>query len=246
MCLNIALYCSFRHFVWKTLQKIISGSRIYPEYQPVVYAKDGTLCGAEALARWLDPKRGKLMPKVFVEPLENARLAYKLDFAILECVCRNIRNALDNYEIVLPTSVNISRSDFDVDIDVPNKILEITEKYQIPHEFLHIEITESTVAEENEKLLDAVKRIKKNGFALWLDDFGSGESSFKTLKDYPFDVLKLDQVFLKGLDQKEKSKPIIESVIKMAESINMGTLCEGVEYDEDVKFLFINPKRDEL
>ena len=224
-------------YIVSVIDKAVQEGWIYPEYQPVVYSKDGTLCGAEALARWNDPKRGKLSPAVFIKPLENARLAYKLDFAILECVCRNMRKAMDNYEIVLPTSINISRSDFDVDIDVADKILEITEKYQIPHEFLHIEITESIVAEKDDKLLDTIIKIKNYGFALWLDDFGSGESSFNTLKDYPFDVLKLDQVFIKNLHQNEKSKPIIESVIKMAESINMGTLCEGVEYDEDVKFL---------
>ena len=205
-------------------------------YQPVVYLKDGTLCGTEALARWNDPKYGFWTPGAFVEALENANLAYKLDLALLEYVCKNMRKALDNYEIVLPTSINISRSDFHV-IDVPNEILKIVEKYQIPHEFLHIEITESALLDVSADLLDATSRIKENGFALWLDDFGSGYSSFGTLKDYAFDVIKLDKTLLDDLGEKEKAKPIITSVLKLADSINMGTLCEGVEDNNQVEFL---------
>ena len=205
-------------------------------YQPVVYLKDGTLCGTEALARWNDPKYGFWTPGTFVEALENANLAYKLDLALLEYVCKNMRKALDNYEIVLPTSINISRSDFHV-IDVPNEILKIVEKYQIPHEFLHIEITESALLDNSADLLDATSRIKENGFALWLDDFGSGYSSFGTLKDYAFDVIKLDKTLLDDLGEKEKAKPIITSILKLADSINMGTLCEGVEDNNQVEFL---------
>ena len=205
-------------------------------YQPVIYSKDGKLCGAEALARWNDPKFGFWTPGMFIEPLENARLAYKIDLALLEIVCKNMRKALDNKEKVLPTSINISRSDFSV-IDVPSEIVKITKKYGISPEFLHIEITESALLDEQADLVEATSRIKKNGFALWLDDFGSGYSSFNTLKDFEFDVVKLDMEFLKGFDKNQKSKPVIDSVIKMAGSIKMSTLCEGVETKEQAEFL---------
>ena len=223
-------------YIVSVIDKAVEEGWIYPEYQPVVYSKDNTLCGAEALARWNDPRYGKLPPGVFIEPLENARLAYKVDLAILTSVCKTMRKAIDNKEVVLPTSINISRSDFSV-IDVPNEILKITEKYGISHEFLHIEITESAVVDDDADLLKITNKIKENGFALWLDDFGSGFSSFNTLKDYAFDVLKLDREFLLGFNQNEKSKPVIDSVIKMANSINMSTLCEGVEEKEHIDFL---------
>ena len=205
-------------------------------YQPVVLSKNGKLCGVEALARWIDPKYGFLNPGVFIGALEEAHLAYKVDLAMLEIVCRNMRDVLDKGGRVVPTSINISRSDFSV-IDVAEEVLKITKKYKIPKEDLHIEITESSLLDSQEKLHSAIDRIKKNGFAVWLDDFGSGYSSFNTLKDFAFDVVKLDMEFLKGFDKNDKSKPVIDSVIKMADSIHMGTLCEGVETKEQAEFL---------
>ena len=82
-----------------------------------------------------------------------------------------------------------------------------------------------------------MRRLKENGFSIWLDDFGSGYSSFNALKDYSFDVLKLDMEFLKGFETNQKSKPLIKSVIDMAGQIGMRTLAEGVETEEQAKFL---------
>ena len=205
-------------------------------YQPVVLSKTGKLCGVEALARWDDPKYGFLNPGVFISALEDAHLAYKVDLAMLENVCRNMRKVLDNGEKIVPTSINFSRGDFSI-IDVPEEVLKITKKYGISPEFLHVEVTESALLEEKADLPQAMAKLRKNGFALWLDDFGSGYSSFNAIKDYEFDVVKLDMEFLKGFDKNEKSKPVIDSVIKMADSLKMGTLAEGVETEQQKEFL---------
>ena len=205
-------------------------------YQPVVYSKTGKLCGVEALARWIDPKYGFLNPGVFISALEDAHLAYKVDLAMLELVCANMRKVLDAKEKVVPTSINFSRGDFSI-INIPEEVIRITKKYQISPEFLHVEVTESALLEEKADLPQAMAELRKNGFAVWLDDFGSGYSSFNAIKDYAFDVVKLDMEFLKGFDKNEKSKPVIESVIKMSDSVNMGTLCEGVETKEQMEFL---------
>ena len=214
----------------------ISNDWIKAYYQPVVYAKDRELCGVEALARWIDPEYGFLNPGIFIPSLEDAQLAYKLDLAMLEIVCKNMRRVLDNGETIVPTSINFSRSDFSV-VDIPNEIVRITNKYKIPTEYLHIEITESALLEKTVDLAEAMRRIKENGFSIWLDDFGSGYSSFNTLKDYEFDVLKLDMEFLKGFESNKKSKPLIKAVIDLAGHINMRTLAEGVETEEQAKFL---------
>ena len=223
-------------YVVSHVDEAVEQGWIVAYYQPVVLSKNGKLCGVEALARWIDPKYGFLNPGVFIGALEEAHLAYKVDLAMLEIVCRNMRDVLDKGGKVVPTSINISRSDFSV-IDVAEEVLKITKKYKIPKEDLHIEITESSLLDSQEKLHSAIDRIKKNGFAVWLDDFGSGYSSFNTLKDFAFDVVKLDMEFLKGFDKNDKSKPVIDSVIKMADSIHMGTLCEGVETKEQAEFL---------
>ena len=223
-------------YIVSNVDEAIKEGWIVSYYQPVVFSKDNKLCGVEALARWIDPKYGFLNPAVFINALEDAHLAYKVDLAMLDLVCKNMRRVLDEGGVIVPTSINFSRGDFSM-IDVPEEVVKITNKYKIPTEYLHIEITESALLDEQVDLVDAMARLRKNGFALWLDDFGSGYSSFNTIKDYAFDVVKLDMAFLKGFDKNEKAKPVIESVIKMADSINMRTLCEGVETKEQAEFL---------
>ena len=223
-------------YIVSHIDEAISNDWIKAYYQPVVYAKNRKLCGVEALARWIDPEYGFLNPGIFIPSLEDAQLAYKLDLAMLEIVCKNMRRVLDNGETVVPTSINFSRSDFSV-VDIPNEIVRITNKYNIPTYYLHIEITESALLEKTVDLAEAMRRIKENGFSIWLDDFGSGYSSFNTLKDYEFDVLKLDMEFLKGFESNKKSKPLIKAVIDLAGHINMRTLAEGVETEEQANFL---------
>ena len=223
-------------YIVSHVDEAIANNWIKAYYQPVVYAKDRKLCGVEALARWIDPEHGFLNPGIFIPSLEDAQLAYKLDLAMLEIVCKNMRRVLDSGETVVPTSINFSRSDFSI-VDIPNEIVRITKKYNIPTHYLHIEITESALLEKTVDLAEAMRRIKENGFSIWLDDFGSGYSSFNTLKDYEFDVLKLDMEFLKGFESNKKSKPLIKAVIDLAGHINMRTLAEGVETEEQASFL---------
>ena len=223
-------------YIASHIDEAVAKNWIVAYYQPVVYSKDRKLCGVEALARWIDPENGFLSPGIFIPALEDAQLAYKLDLAMLEIVCKNMRIVLDKKETIVPTSINFSRSDFSI-VDIPSEIVRITDKYQIPTEYLHIEITESALLEKHVDLADAMRRIKENGFSIWLDDFGSGYSSFNTLKDYDFDVLKLDMEFLKGFESNKKSKPLIKAVIDMANHVNMRTLAEGVETEEQAAFL---------
>lgn len=205
-------------------------------YQPVVWSKGRSLCGAEALARWIDPKYGFLSPAKFVPALESAQLIYKLDKEVLRLVCQDIRYNLDNGLPALPVSINFSRADFGL-IDIVDVVTETTDQYQVPHELLHIEITESALTDEEDTLKETIVRLHEKGFATWLDDFGSGYSSFNVLKDYEFDVLKLDMKFLTGFDVNMKSRSLIKSVIAMADQIGMKTLCEGVETMEQAAFL---------
>ena len=201
-------------------------------YQPVVWSKGRSLCGAEALARWIDPKYGFLSPAKFVPALESAQLIYKLD----KEVCQDIRYNLDNGLPALPVSINFSRADFGL-IDIVEVVTSTADQYNVPHELLHIEITESALTDEEDALKETIIRLHEKGFATWLDDFGSGYSSFNVLKDYEFDVLKLDMKFLTGFDGNMKSRSLIRSVIAMADQIGMKTLCEGVETMEQAAFL---------
>ena len=147
-----------------------------------------------------------------------------------------LRHCIDNKLPVLPTPINFSRADFG-HIDVVKAIDDIVNEYKLPHDLIHVEITESALTDDEGVLHDAIDRLHKLGYALWLDDFGSGYSSFNVLKDYDFDVLKLDMKFLSGFDSNQKSRTLISSVIKVANELNMMTLSEGVETQEEAEFL---------
>ena len=218
------------------IDEAIENGYLKPYYQPVVWSKGRTLCGVEALARWIDPKYGFLSPGQFIPALENAQVIYKLDKEILRLVCQDIRHNIDNGLPILPVSINFSRADFGL-IDVVDVVSKTVDEFNVPHELIHVEITESALTNETDTLKKTINDLHKNGFSTWLDDFGSGYSSFNVLKDYEFDVLKLDMAFLVGFNGNKKAKALIKSVILMADEIGIKTLCEGVETEEQAHFL---------
>ncbi len=223
-------------YVIRHIDDAIANGHIKPYYQPVVWSKNDKLCGVEALARWVDPRYGFMNPGVFVGALESSQMIYKLDVAMLKLVCQDIKRNREEGIPIIPVSINFSRLDFAI-IDVPATVESILNEYGVDKDLIHVEITESALQSQGDILLSSMKRLKENGFALWLDDFGSGYSSLNALKDYDFDVMKLDMQFLVGFGENEKSKAIIKSAIQIAKDMNMRTLCEGVETKEQVDFL---------
>ena len=225
-----------RQYIINNIDKAVRDGYIKVYYQPVVWAQDRKLCSCEALARWVDPERGMISPGDFIPVLEETGQISKLDKCICEIVCRDIRSRLDRGEAVVPTSVNFSRLDFGL-MDPVEELERLTEKYDIPHRLLHVEITESALTDDPEALKKAMDDLHRKGYSLLLDDFGSGYSSLNVLKDYNFDVLKLDMVFLRDFEGNANSKKIIKSIIDLAESLGMKTLSEGVETQEAADYL---------
>ena len=225
-----------RLYVVNSIDSAVSNGWIVPFYQPVVWSDTKELCGCEALARWMDPVYGQLFPNEFIPVLEEYRLIHKLDKAIFESVCRDLRAAMDAGKPVVPVSLNFSRLDFEL-MDAAQELEDLVTRYRIPKELIHVEVTESALTDNFLKLNEAMNRIKELGYSLWLDDFGSGYSSLNVLKDYQFDVVKIDMRFLSNLENSEKSKTLIDCIVKMANRINMLTLTEGVETETQASFL---------
>ena len=223
-------------YIIQHIDEAVKQGHIKPYYQPVCWSKDEKLCGVEALARWEDPERGLLPPGAFVPYLENTKLIHKLDAAIIVAVCRDIRKCLDEGLPVVPVSINFSRLDFEL-MDAVKVLEDAVAEYKVPKEYLHVEITESALSDNVGLLVKAVEDLKTAGYALWLDDFGSGYSSLNVLKDFDFDVMKIDLVFLRGFETNPKVQPLLESIIDMAKRLGMRTLAEGVETQEQRKFL---------
>ena len=225
-----------KQYVINHLDEAIENGYIKAYYQPVVWSKDKKLCGCEALARWIDPKYGFLSPADFIPTLEEVRLIHKLDKAIYEIVCKDLRRLMDEGKPVVPISINFSRLDFEL-MDAVTEFEKIIEFYSIPKEYVHVEITESALTENQSLLQKSIERLHADGYAIWLDDFGSGYSSLNVLKDFKFDVLKIDMKFLTNFDQKPESKIILDAIVKLAEKIGMLTLTEGVETNLQAEFL---------
>ncbi|MDY6331223.1 MAG: bifunctional diguanylate cyclase/phosphodiesterase [Fibrobacter sp.] len=204
-------------------------------YQPVVDINTNKLCGFEALARWDDPEHGFLPPFEFVGILEDAHLIQKLDLFMLKKICEKYRKETNLGHKCVPISFNLSRLDFKLS-DIYKELTRLTKEYNVPHEMIHIEITESVLdGDEDGYIREQVTRFQNDGFEVWMDDFGSGFSSLNVLKDYDFDFLKIDMMFLRNFT--EKSKVIIRAIVEMAKLLHIGTLSEGVETKEHLDFL---------
>ncbi|MBR1536772.1 MAG: EAL domain-containing protein [Treponema sp.] len=225
-----------KQHIINNLDSAIENGFIKVFYQPVVWAKNGNLCGVEALARWEDPSFGFLSPAAFIPVLEEYHLIHKLDLYVMRTVCFDMSESKNNGLPAIPASINFSRLDF----ELANPVRELDEclkKYKLSKEDIHVEITESALNASDEALKSSLENFRKNGNALWLDDFGSGASGLNTLKDFNFDLMKIDMVFLSKFSESEKSQPILSTVVQLAQRIGMQTLTEGVETKEAYDFL---------
>ncbi|MGN0955306.1 EAL domain-containing protein [Dialister sp.] len=221
-------------YVLGNFDKALEKGYIKVYYQLIIRSFTGKVSSVEALARWEDPERGRIMPSVFVPVLEEARLIHRLDAYVIEQIARLYVFLKENRRPFIPISVNLSAMDFET--MNPFALVEsMVKKYEVPRNFFHIEITESALNSNSGRLKKEISRFQKAGYECWLDDFGSGYSSLNVLKSYHFDTLKLDMAFQKNMN--DQGRRIISSIIFMAKKLGIHTLAEGVETKEQAEFL---------
>lgn len=223
-----------KSYVMGHLQEAMDKKYIQIYLQPVIRTISGTLCSAEALSRWIDPVYGLLSPADFIPALEESRQIQKLDLYVLEEICKTYRSRVDKGLPVIPISFNLSRIDF-YSGSIFEEVDAIVRKYQVPHCMIHVEITESVFVKDGVSISTQIDKFRDAGFEMWMDDFGSGYSSLNVLKDYHFDEIKIDMAFLSSFTQ--KAKDIIKSTVRMAKDIGIHTLVEGVETEEQMRFI---------
>ena len=223
-----------QNHIRRTFSRALDQGYIQVYYQPVIRSISRKLCSFEALARWFDPELGMIGPDKFIPALEEMGLVHLLDIHVLKRACAQIRAMTDAGLPPVPVSVNLSRLDFSL-CDIYASVNDVVTLYQIPHDFIYIEITESVLAERGSEMHETVEQLRDAGFQIWMDDFGSGYSSLNVLKDFSFDEIKLDMQFLSSFDQ--RSRRIMTSVIQMAKEIEIHTLAEGVETEEQFRYL---------
>ena len=225
-----------RQYVIDHLDQALEEGWIRAYYQPIVRTANGRVCDEEALARWIDPVKGMLSPAEFIPILEDARLIYKVDLYMVDQIIQKVKKQEEAGLYVVPTSVNLSRTDFD-SCDIVEEIRTRVDAAGLERNLLTIEITESVVGSDFEFMKEQVERFRSLGFHVWMDDFGSGYSSLDVLQSIHFDVIKLDMRFMKQFDNDEKSRVIITELMKMALGLGIETVSEGVERADQVEFL---------
>lgn len=204
--------------------------------QPQYNHSTGRLVGAETLCRWIKPDGTMISPGIFIPIFEKSGFIKKLDVYMWEYSFRLVTTWLEKGIKPVPISVNISRISL-ADDDIVRVIGELKEKYPIDKSLLHFEITESAYMDDQRSLIERITKIREMGFMIAMDDFGSGYSSLNTLKDIPIDILKLDMGFIRGGTNQEKGSNIIGSVIRMAHSLGLVTVAEGVEKADQADML---------
>ncbi|MCR5672627.1 MAG: EAL domain-containing protein [Lachnospiraceae bacterium] len=205
-------------------------------YQPKYDPRTQKLRGAEALIRWDSRQYGMVSPGRFIPIFESNGFITKIDHYMLSHVAADQRKWLDLGYDCVPVSVNVSRAHF-IESDLADQIRDIVDNAGTPHELIEIELTESAFFDDKHAMISTIRKLKEYGFTVSMDDFGSGYSSLNSLKEMPLDVLKLDADFFRNDDVDGRGQIVVSEAIKLAKSLNMRTVAEGVELKDQVDFL---------
>lgn len=218
------------------IEKALENCEFKAFYQPQYDAVTSRLVSAEALARWIKPD-GKLVPPVnFIPVAEKTDLILKIDWYILNEVCRFIKKRRDEKHRCVTIAVNFSRKHV-AEPDFKDRLCRVVDSYGIPRELIEVELTESAIMRDSEAIVKFVSEIREEGFNVAIDDFGSGLSSLSLVKDISANVLKIDRSLLSGNCENEKERIVLEAIFAFAHRLKLTTIAEGVETVEQLGFL---------
>ena len=207
-------------------------------YQPKVNISDRTLCGAEALVRWIH--EGRLIPPMqFVPQLEREGSICKLDYYVLEQVCKFLQERKEQGKDMICISVNFSRKHLEED-DMVERIVAIVDRYGIDHQYIEVELTESEDFQNYEIMSHVVNGLKNYGIGTSIDDFGTGFSSLNMIKKVDLNVIKIDKSFIPLQTEypgKKKDKVMFANIVNLIRQLGKKTIAEGVETTEQLDYL---------
>ena len=204
-------------------------------YQPKVDSRTNTLVGAEGLVRWKHD--GEMVsPGVFIPPLEQNGEIVLLDYYVLKRACEDIKRWIDEGIEPVCISVNFSRKDL-MDSDLAENIDRIITASGIDKKFIEIEVTETVDEQEHGELARFISDLYSRGIMTAIDDFGAGYSSLATLREFQVHTLKIDRSFINTKEFSWKDEIILRDIIHMAHGLNMNTVTEGVEREDQIAFI---------
>ena len=204
-------------------------------FQPVYSAKEGKILQAEGLVRWQHPSEGLISPGLFIPLFEHNGFIVRLDRYVWEEVAKFLAAEKEQYGHVTPVSVNVSRLNF-YNHGLLDFLTELLRRYELEAWMIQLEVTEQSYTENQKQIAQAIGEFRERGFIVIMDNFGSGTSSLRVLKDLPVDVVKLDMRFLKGGNE-DRARAILKGVVQTVRAIDTDFVVEGVETDEQVAYL---------
>ena len=221
------------------LRRGVEKHEFFPVFQPRVNGGSGRLCGIEALVRWRHPKRGVIAPGGFIEVAEQSRLIVPIGEFMLDAACRqNLRWQQLGLPPV-PVSVNVSAAQV-ARPDFVGTVARALERSSMELRWLKLEITESLLVNDAAGALRTFTAVKALGVRIAIDDFGTGFSSLSYLRNFPFDVLKIDRSFVNGLPDEKRTAGVICAIIDLSRRLDLAVVAEGVETAEQSEFLSAN------
>lgn len=216
-------------------QAISLNDQIFINYQPKVNGSREVV-GLEALVRWRKPDGSFVSPSEFIPIAEDSNLIILLDEKVIELVCQQIYQWKTSGFIVPPIAINISGKHLLSDSLVPY-FVECCRRFHVSGNEIEIEVTEGVFVTDIERCIEVLQAFKRRGLRIAIDDFGTGYSSLSYLKSLPIDILKIDRSFVDECASDEDDGKICETVIRLAESLDLETIAEGVENEQQLNFL---------
>lgn len=232
---------SREHYILEHFDQALENEWIKVYYHKLYRVESQKIAAFEGLARWIDPNHGMILPRDFIPVLLKYHQLYKLDLYMFEQVCREVAIWHENGLPPIPVSVNISQQDFD-HADIAGEMNRLYEKYGLANiadkSYFIVEITEQDLAVGTDRMLEQLKKIRENGYRLWLDDFGSGYSAINVFSRFEVDLIKYDMDLLQHLDARGGiNRLILKELVYIARKLGIHTLIEGLETEEHLSFV---------
>lgn len=222
--------------ITESMETALTDGQFAVYLQPKYWLQDDSLSGAEALARWIHPELGFLSPAEFIPLFEKNGFITRLDRFVWEQTCKVLRSWREQGYPAIPVSVNVSRADVYQE-DLPDTLSNLVKQYGIEPRQLHLELTESAYTENPTQIITMVDELRRRGFVIEMDDFGSGYSSLNMLNQVHFDILKLDMKFIQTETAKPGEMSLMRFVVNLAKWLNLSTVAEGAETRAQVERL---------